>query len=265
MKLLSEAWQYDGSYWGFLTIVYESFTYQHKPIVITTQDSQEVQLFEARIIETQPQLAKKIDCRLKERLTQENYEFITSGFFTKTADKELDLLEAISLGLHSQAPLEQRVTHPEIAPLIEGRKRIFNEVHSLTGFIRFEICETILYGVIGPKEYSIYFLGDHFLLRYPTYTVMLYDETHQILGIFDKGQARFLEDVCKPEVFNHVATSESAQYWKSFLAAVTIKERENPECRRGHLPIRYRKYMTEFQDDSQPKLPNTADNEITKK
>ena len=28
---------------------------------------------------------------------------------------------------------------------------------------------------------------------------------------------------------------------------IGIKERENPACQRMHLPLRYRKYMTEFQ------------------
>lgn len=32
-----------------------------------------------------------------------------------------------------------------------------------------------------------------------------------------------------------------------FFHQIGIKERENPACQRMHLPLRYRKYMTEFQ------------------
>ena len=41
--------------------------------------------------------------------------------------------------------------------------------------------------------------------------------------------------------------SEYAALWSAFFHQIGIKERENPACQRMHLPLRYRKYMTEFQ------------------
>ena len=35
--------------------------------------------------------------------------------------------------------------------------------------------------------------------------------------------------------------------WKMFCATIAIPERKNYICQRGHLPLRYRPYMTEFQ------------------
>ena len=35
--------------------------------------------------------------------------------------------------------------------------------------------------------------------------------------------------------------------WKTFFETISIEERRNPRCQRNMLPLRYRKYMTEFQ------------------
>ena len=42
-------------------------------------------------------------------------------------------------------------------------------------------------------------------------------------------------------------SSEYAALWSAFFHQIGIKEQENPACQRMHLPLRYRKYMTEFQ------------------
>ena len=41
--------------------------------------------------------------------------------------------------------------------------------------------------------------------------------------------------------------SEYAALWSTFFHQIGIKERENPACQRTCLPLRCRKYMTEFQ------------------
>ena len=37
-----------------------------------------------------------------------------------------------------------------------------------------------------------------------------------------------------------------AELWKTFFASIAIEERRNPKCQRNMLPLRYRKYITEF-------------------
>ena len=52
----------------------------------------------------------------------------------------------------------------------------------------------------------------------------------------------------RQEMFGQISEKE-AEYevlWKSFCKTIAIKERENPVCQRGHLPLWYRPNMTEF-------------------
>ncbi|WP_438268608.1 DUF4130 domain-containing protein [Mediterraneibacter gnavus] len=35
--------------------------------------------------------------------------------------------------------------------------------------------------------------------------------------------------------------------WKGFFKTISIKERENLKCQRTHIPVKYRKNVTEFQ------------------
>jgi hypothetical protein len=37
------------------------------------------------------------------------------------------------------------------------------------------------------------------------------------------------------------------ELWRLFYKTIEIKERHNPKCRMTHMPMRYWKYMTEFQ------------------
>ena len=39
--------------------------------------------------------------------------------------------------------------------------------------------------------------------------------------------------------------------WKTFFETVAIRERTNLNCQKNHLPLRFRPYMTEFQDGEQ--------------
>ena len=39
-----------------------------------------------------------------------------------------------------------------------------------------------------------------------------------------------------------------AKLWQVFFTSISIKQRENPDCQRNHLPFRFRPEMTEFSD-----------------
>ncbi len=45
-------------------------------------------------------------------------------------------------------------------------------------------------------------------------------------------------------------TDQSEYAARVHFHQIGIKERENPACQRTRLPLRYRKYMTEFQSGS---------------
>lgn len=243
----NDIWEYDGSFYGFLTIVYQAFTKKQFPEIILTPKTAEESLFLSYWIDTDAVLAQKMYERLTKRLRKENVQFIIDGFYCSLTEKDRCLLDAIQIGLDSKDLLTNHLGHPSILALEKSLKALFREVHSFTGFVRFEYIGTILYSSIAPKHYSLPYLCPHFAKRYPQEMIMIYDETHRLLGIIKQGQISFIEN-SDPPLSN---TGESEEYiqqnWRTFLQAVTIQERKNERTQLSHLPKRYRGHMIDFQ------------------
>ncbi|MEI5988799.1 hypothetical protein A5881_000286 [Enterococcus termitis] len=242
----SDVWEYDGTYYGFLTIVYFAFKKRQFPEVILTQETAIENLFFSHWISTDKALAKKMHQRLTQRLRKENLQFILDGFCCSLKEKDRYLLDAIEISLGTNDLITNHLGHPSILALNNSLKALFSEVHQFTGFVRFEYAETFLYSKIAPKHFSLPYLCPHFAKRYPQETLMIYDETHRLLGIIEKGQIRFIED-CDPPIFNKENKEQTIQEnWRTFLQAVTIKERANKQAQLSHLPKRYRNHMIDF-------------------
>ncbi|ALS03283.1 hypothetical protein ATZ33_05650 [Enterococcus silesiacus] len=246
MEKTTEIWEYDGTYYGFLTLVYFAFKKRQFPEVILTQETAVENLFFSHWINTDEALAKKMQQRLTQRLRKENTQFILDGFYCSLKEKDRCLLDAIQISLNTDDLIINHLGHPSILALHNSLKALFSEVHQFTGFVRFEYVGTLLYSKIAPKHFSLPYLCPHFAQRYSRETLMIYDETHRLLGIIEKGQIRFIED-CEVPTFNKENSEQAVQEnWRKFLQAATIKERKNEQAQLSHLPKRYRNHMIDF-------------------
>ena len=118
-------------------------------------------------------------------------------------------------------------------------------------FIRFRELENgVLLSEITPKGRVLTCIADHFTNRFPLENWMVYDKTHKEF-LVHRAKADWV--LVQGEELDHEAAgrisaseSEYARMWKGFCSSIAIKERENPDCQRNHLPIHFRQDMTEF-------------------
>ena len=94
----------------------------------------------------------------------------------------------------------------------------------------------------------------YFTDRLPSEPFIIYDKNYQEAGVWT-GEGRWYmmrgaETEPLQALSGRTDQSEYAALWSAFFHQIGIKERENPACQRMHLPLRYRKYMTEFQSGS---------------
>lgn len=246
MKEAAETWEYDGSFYGFLCLVDQAFSRKIFPALILTPETALENLFMGEWITTNEPRAQKIYRRLRQRLTAENFQFIQTGFYGTLAGKERYLLDAIEIALSTKDSLENFIGHPSVLAIRKSIKTLLGEVHLFTGFVRFEYVGKILFSKIAPKHYSLPFLCPHFAERYPNEQMMIYDETHRLLAMIDHGQVTLIEDSDCPNIKETAEEQEIQSQWRAFLSAVTIKERTNRKVQMGHLPLRFRGNMVEF-------------------
>lgn len=247
MREVPETWEYDGSFYGFLCLVDRAFSQKVFPTLILTPETALESLFLGDLIETDEARAHKIYRRLQQRLTPENLRFIQTGFYATLVNKERCLLDTIEIALGTKDSLENFIGHPSVLPVKKSIKTLLGEVHLFTGFVRFEYVGKILFSKIAPKHYSLPFLCPHFVERYFNEQMMIYDETHRLLALIDHGQVTLIEDSECPEIKATDEEQEIQDQWRAFLGAVTIKERINPRVQMGHLPLRFRGNMVEFE------------------
>ncbi|MBO5112249.1 MAG: DUF4130 domain-containing protein, partial [Lachnospiraceae bacterium] len=90
----------------------------------------------------------------------------------------------------------------------------------------------------------------HFADRLPLENFVIHDEVRNIFAVHPAGKEWFLmqgkEGMELPDHCFSAGEEKYSELFCSFFHTIAIKERHNKELQRGMLPLRYRKYMTEF-------------------
>lgn len=237
---------------GILSGVYEVYE-QHIP----REDAflsldEEPYLFseERRVLPDRVKTAKVIRTLL-ERFGEGDFFELCMALSAPEADKAQAVFRAIACGLSGKlgrGHLLDNLADESVNRTFRLALNAKREYHHFLGFIRFEELENgILYSKIAPKNNIITFLMPHFADRFPGENFIIYDEGRKIFGIRPAGGEWYLQIGDEPEILNSRDELLYQTLFCHFVSHIAIKARENPVLQRNMLPLRYREYMTEFQ------------------
>ena len=124
-----------------------------------------------------------------------------------------------------------------------------NERHLMMQFLRFEHFENgIWFAKCNPKANVVPLLMDWFADRFNTERFVIYDEVHQVAGIYD-GSGWYLAQTDEVHLPRYAADEAAMQAaWKGFYDAMSISARYHPELRRHFMPKRLWRNITELRD-----------------
>ncbi|AYJ80021.1 DNA metabolism protein [Aliarcobacter cryaerophilus ATCC 43158] len=239
---------YDGTFEGFLSLVYEVYYKKLKPIKIYKTLPNEILFEEILEIITLKDSAIKVLNAIKTKFPKEILEKILNIFMCDSKEFEMALLEYIIIGFKESKQL-YNINNSCVFYINSLEKELFKNVHKMTGFIRFEELEdNTLYAKIESKFNLVYFLGKHFLKRFNNQNFIIHDLNRKLA--FVKIQNDFsVQEVAFFDEPNYSKSEEKFQkLWKSFFSKVTIKERINPKLQKQMVPLLYRTYMSEFKN-----------------
>ena len=238
--------QYDGSFEGFLSLVYEVFYKKYKPTKILRNEPKTLILDEIKYIKTDEQNALKVLKAIEEKFDKKSYEKIINTFMCDTKEFEIELLAFVIYGFKNKDELFN-INNPSIFYIDNLQKELFRHVHKMTGFTRFEELEDgTLYAKIETKFNIVYFLGKHFFKRLNNQKYIIHDINRKVAFIKNDyfiGVKEVL-DFDEPKVSDDEQMFQNL--WNTFFKAVSIDERKNEKCQKNYVPLLYRKYMTEF-------------------
>ena len=239
---------YDGTFEGFLSLVYSVYYEKLKPKNIYKTLPNEMIFEEIKGIITSEENSKKVLDSMKKIFPKQLLEKILNTFMCDTKEFEMALLEYVILGFKDTKQLFN-INLESIFYLNNLEKELFKNIHKMTGFIRFEELEDgTLYAKIESKFNIVYFLGKHFLKRFNNQNFIIHDLNRRIA--FVKINETFsIQEVAFFDEPNYSSNEQKFQkLWKSFFNGVTLKERINPKLQQQLVPLLYRTYMNEFFD-----------------
>lgn len=242
-------YQYDGSFEGLLCCVFESFANKEEPQRVCGPENFQTTMFDTRIIETDPQKARRVLVSIPKKMGREALGFVQQAFLTCLPDKETHILRFLRLGYEHGPKVMRMLADDTVNTLFKAVKHLGGEAHLLTGFIRFSIFGKALVAEITPKNYVLPLLAPHFAGRYPHENFLIYDKTHGDALVYENGKTQIfpIERFTMPDPDEEELRFRAL--WRMFYDTIAVEGRENPRCRMTHMPKRYWANMTEFAVD----------------
>ena len=147
-------------------------------------------------------------------------------------------------------------------------RQVSNEAHHYKGFVRFrELKNKTLFAKIEPKHAVLPCIAEHFADRFPQENWVIYDKTHEVFLIHEKGKRYyFLQqymcmkgDSGSDQNIAGGFSEEEMDYealWKGFVQSISVAERENRALQNQNLPLRFRTNLVEFSKEERSDSPN---------
>ncbi len=172
------------------------------------------------------------DLSLLLRSGQENREQIANRYLHLLAEKK--------------EPVSKMFAEEAVTEATECIRRVTFEIHRLHGFVRFmETASGALYSPLSPDNDVVDLLVPHFRARLTEYPFVLHDVKRKKAAVYD-GKNTFLAPLEQANIILSADEKGWQELWQRYYKSVNIPERERLKQMRGYMPVRYWKFMPEF-------------------
>lgn len=207
-------------------------------------------------VEESQKKAIAVENLIKRHLGSDAYWNIYHAVLSNNREKGNIILGAMleARRIPNSKQIMEHLTHPQVQKLFELGRNVANEAHYYKEIVRFsELQNGILFSEIEPRHQILSCIGNHFTKRFPLENWMIYDKAHRMFLVHEKGKRWILaqDDDLNVDAIKWFSATETlyVRLWKGFFESISIKERENYERQRQHLPLRYRTHIIEFQKE----------------
>lgn len=240
---------------GILCGVYDAWMSRlgHANVALELEDRGNLRMFSQyrQVEETREKTEKVIDA-IRQKAGQEVYEMVFRVSLSREEDKADRIYRFLIYALNLKKAVTDMLQIPAVYEVFRMNRNVGNEAHLLIEFARFSRTrEGILVCGVGPKNDVIILMAPHFADRLPGENWIIYDEGRHKAIVHKANQGWIIVHMdlgqWKENLMDSGDQKEFEQLWKVFHQSIAIRERTNYMCQRGHLPLRFRPYMTEFQ------------------
>ncbi|MCL2361110.1 MAG: TIGR03915 family putative DNA repair protein [Defluviitaleaceae bacterium] len=239
---------FDGSFEGFLCVLYAYFYDGVSPLIIQEDDNHQPTLdTEEYFCITDYDKAEKVHQAVNKKISPTAGHHLGNAFLADREDRYMTLFQYLLLGFKVGSRIDDSLQQDCVLRTHKLSRQVGREAHLLTGFSRFEETQGgIFYCPLEPNNYVLPILAEHFSDRMMNQSWIIHDKARGKAAVYN-GMEYVIADVPRSAQVTHTENEARIQdLWLTFFDSVNIKERVNPKVQRNLIPYYFRKSMTEF-------------------
>ncbi len=239
---------YDGSFNGFLSAVFDSFSMKTIPADIVVFDDMEPSLLKIHYVETDFEHAKRVLTGIENKLGKTVLKMAERAFLFDGKGKENAILRFIHKAFSEGKSTGNKIGDECVSTVYKMCVAVDNEAERHRQFVRFSDSKGALVSIIHPKHFVLPLIKNFFCARMKNETFMVFDAEHGAALIHTPERTAIIpvENLEIPDC------SEDRFYsglWKNYYRHIAIASRYNPTCRRAHMPKRFWEYLPEVREE----------------
>ncbi len=247
---------YDGSFEGFLTVIFECYARKIVPVDICTENAFQEKLFSEKLyLPRDEDKASRVWTALKAKLHKRNRNMPFITFLSENPGIEMKLYRFIRRVFDSPRSIETDYGDQDVLELRKTERQVMQEAVRIHQFVRFEqTCDELYFAPVEPAYNVLPLAVQHFRERFSDQRWLIYDIKRDYGFFFDLSQVHevvFTEKAFAPingKIPDHMVREEEQVYrtlWKDYYNQITIRERKNLRLQCRHMPRRYWKFLPE--------------------
>jgi probable DNA metabolism protein len=247
---------YDGSFEGFLTVVFECYARKMNPIDICSGNSKYNLFAEKYYIDTDIVKADRVWKGMRKRLNGRNQDLPLFSFLSELPGIEMKLYNFARLLFDSTHMVETDYGNPVVLDLVKIERKVKKDAMRILQFVRFQKTkDDMFYAPVEPESNVLPLAISHFKSRFADQRWLLYDIKRDYGFFYDLHNVHEVSLVEKSfsedgQLSENLLAEEEVAYqslWQDYYKHINIKERKNLKLQRQHMPRRYWKFLPEKQ------------------
>jgi probable DNA metabolism protein len=251
---------FDGTYIGFLTCIFESFSRKDQHVILTLENSELSLLFQEEIqIISDKERAERVLKGIKKAAGANIAWDIFQVFLSedpKAWNASFQIIKQIFIG---KTDILNNYGDPDVLYFSQTLKKVSRERHRMKAFVRFSKDNTGVYhALIEPDFNVIPLIIDFFRKRFADQPWLIFDVKRKY-GVYYN-----LKSVEEVKLEEHISKDQTlpvlsieidekdqlyAKLWQSYFKSTNIEARKNLKLHLRHVPKRYWKYLVEKTDN----------------
>lgn len=247
--------QYDGSFEGLLTAVFDVYEYKFKnPLIYRVGESSGSLFGTTHTVHSCKEKSERVWNKLDMKLSKNSLKQVYKTFLSELKDIENTLLRYIQYVIASKYNIENDYAHPDVLMVQQTSRKVDREKHRMEAFVRFQCTkDQLYYSIIQPDFNVMPLISDHFEKRYADQRWLIYDSLRKT-GLYYNLQnvqevsMKFGVDINNSEALKEIFDEKEELYqtlWQQYFKSVNIQARKNLKLHIQHMPKRYWKNLVE--------------------